>query len=91
MIDFGLAKVTAARGASDFGHGPLSSPGTVAGTVEYMSPEQARGDEIDHRADLWSLGVVLYEMLYRKYPFDGTTESHVIVAMLDHPLPALPS
>ena len=90
VIDFGLAKVTAARVETEFGHNPLSSPGTVAGTVEYMSPEQAAGDNIDSRTDLWSLGVVLYEMLYRKFPFDGTTESHVIVAILDHPLPPLP-
>jgi serine/threonine protein kinase len=87
VIDFGLAKSIQ---ASDEGE-RWSTPGSIAGTVEYMSPEQARGDETDHRSDIWSLGVVLYEALCNKLPFDGETESHVIVGILDRPAPPLPN
>jgi Protein kinase domain len=59
----------------------------VIGTTDYMSPEQARGDAIDHRTDLWSLGVILYEMVARKRPFEGDTESHIVVGILDKPVP----
>ncbi len=85
VIDFGLAKVA---GESPSG---LSQAGSVVGTVDYMSPEQARGDRVDARTDLWSLGVLLYEMLVHRRPFAGETDSHVIVAILDHPAPALPN
>jgi Tol biopolymer transport system component len=86
VIDFGLAKITGTRAADS-----LSGSGSIAGTVDYMSPEQARGDTVDRRTDLWSLGVVLYEMLSHKLPFAGDTESHVIVGILDHPPASLPS
>jgi serine/threonine protein kinase len=89
VIDFGLAKLSSADSAHWYAD-PLSAQGTIAGTVDYMSPEQARGETVDHRTDLWSLGVVLYEMLSHKLPFDGDTESHVIVGILDHPVPPLP-
>jgi serine/threonine protein kinase len=89
VIDFGLAKLTSA-GSAHWHAEPLSSPGTITGTVDYMSPEQARGETVDHRTDLWSLGVVLYEMLSHKLPFNGDTESHVIVGILDRPVPPLP-
>jgi eukaryotic-like serine/threonine-protein kinase len=85
VIDFGLAKSDAAHPAASF-----SEPGGIAGSVDYMSPEQARGDAVDSRTDLWSLGVVLYEMLAGKLPFSGETYSHVIVAILDRPTPPLP-
>jgi Tol biopolymer transport system component len=84
VIDFGLAKFTVQGHVAPL-YEPLSDPGAIAGTVQYMSPEQARGDEVDHRTDLWSLGVMLYEMVALRKPFDGETESHVIVAILDHP------
>lgn len=90
VIDFGLAKQikkpAAGRGGEDF----LTQPGSVIGTVDYMSPEQARGDRVDHRTDIWSLGVVLYEMIAQRRPFAGQTDSHVIVSILDAPLPPLP-
>jgi eukaryotic-like serine/threonine-protein kinase len=91
VIDFGLAKSThASAGAGELLSRQFSNPEAIAGTVEYMSPEQARGDPTDHRSDIWSLGIVLYEALCNKLPFDGETESHVVVGILDHPVPPLP-
>jgi len=85
VIDFGLAKLDAAHPA-----GQLSEPGGIAGSIDYMSPEQARGDAVDSRTDIWSLGIILYEMLTGKLPFSGETDSHVIVAILDRAAPPLP-
>jgi Tol biopolymer transport system component len=85
VIDFGLAKLSDERSAD----GPLSTVGGVTGTVEYMSPEQARGEAVDQRTDLWSLGVVLHEMLAGKLPFEGFTDSHVIVGILDREIPPM--
>ena len=65
-----------------------TEPGSILGTVAYMSPEQAAGREVDARADVWSLGVVIYEMIAGRAPFEGASKSHIIVAITDsEPLP----
>ena len=93
VLDFGLAKPTG-RGAPAVDTQAATralvntDPGAVMGTVSYMSPEQARGDEVDARTDIWSLGVVLYEMVTGRVPFEGSTPSHAIVSILEkEPLP----
>ena len=85
VLDFGLAKLTEQRAASSPGALVLAEtgPGIVIGTVTYMSPEQARGLRVDERTDIFSFGVVLYEMLAGRAPFGGPTPSDVIVAILD--------
>ena len=74
VMDFGLAKL---RGGSS-----LTKSQTTLGTIAYMSPEQARGDELDQRTDIWSLGVVLYEMLAGRLPFRGDHDQAVIYSIL---------
>jgi serine/threonine-protein kinase len=95
VLDFGLAKLTEPETA---GADPeavtipitATSPGAVIGTSGYMSPEQAEGDAIDSRSDIFSLGVVLYEMVAGQPPFKGRTDSHTRVSILDHePTPLL--
>ena len=91
VLDFGLVKLTeSADGNADFD--PFSTgtqPGLVMGTVRYMSPEQALGQTVDQRTDIWSLGVVLYEMLTGQKPFDGSSQPAIFAAILHHaPTPA---
>jgi eukaryotic-like serine/threonine-protein kinase len=88
VLDFGLAKLAPRQAAALDTSGPEGSstgtnPGVVMGTVGYMSPEQARGEEVDARTDGWSLGVVLYEMVAGRAPFEGDTPNHVVVSILD--------
>ena len=80
ITDFGLAKLT---GGVD-----LTKTSTVMGTAAYMSPEQARGDKVDHRTDIWSLGAMFYEMLSGKTPFQRDHEQALIFAVInDKPTP----
>ena len=91
VLDFGLAKLTQRQQSSSESTTVAlvnTEPGAVLGTVAYMSPEQAVGREVDARSDIWSLGVVLYEMIAARAPFEGASKSHVIVAITDNePLP----
>ena len=75
ILDFGLAKLS--------GKTRLTKENTTLGTTAYMSTEQAQGDEVDHRSDIWSLGVVLYEMISGQLPFKGDYEQAVIYSILN--------
>ena len=81
ILDFGLAKQVRTASADDTTM-PHTSPGAVFGTVCYMSPEQASGREMDHRADQFSFGVMLYEMLTRVRPFDRDTKPETMTAII---------
>src|SRR5713101_7630838 len=94
VLDFGLAKLTreAEMVMDTVASGPahLTSPGSTVGTVAYMSQEQARGEELDARSDLFSLGAVMYQMATGRLPFTGATSAVIFSAILEHdPVPPL--
>jgi serine/threonine protein kinase/tetratricopeptide (TPR) repeat protein len=74
IVDFGLAKLAGTK---------VTKTGTTLGTAQYMSPEQARGEQVDQRADIWSLGIVLYEMLTGKHAFPGEYEQATLYAIMN--------
>jgi serine/threonine protein kinase len=85
ILDFGLAKLIDMPVTGAELETPTllqSNPGLVMGTVQYMSPEQARGKNVDARTDIWSLGVVIYELVTGRVPFAGETASDIIAALL---------
>ena len=89
VLDFGLAKFIS-NGAGDVTQAQMTMAGIVVGTVSYMAPEQALGRPIDHRVDLFSLGVVLFELLTGRVPFEGTAPTEIIDRIL-HETPVPPS
>jgi TolB-like protein/Tfp pilus assembly protein PilF len=83
ILDFGIAKLTGSHAASDTTAEALTMEGSTIGTVAYMAPEQVRGETVDSRADLFALGVVLYEMVTGRRPFGGTTTGVIAAAILN--------
>ena len=95
VLDFGLAKLLEDHARDMIDHEAdtralvLTDPGRVLGTPQYMSPEQARGLDVDARTDIWSLGVIMYEMIAGRPPFRGETKSHTVVSILETEPPPL--
>lgn len=84
VLDFGLAKIEGGPLGARSRSLEITSVGATVGTLAYMSPEQARGEPLDSRSDLFSLGVVMYEMATRQVPFQGVTSALVFVQLLNH-------
>jgi len=95
VLDFGLAKFTEKKHSamkmeeSEAATAVKTAPGIIMGTINYMSPEQAQAGDIDERTDIWSTGVMIYEMVTGKMPFGGATTSHTIVQILEKDPPPL--
>ncbi len=85
MLDFGLSRIRNSTTGSK-----QTRAGTVLGSVHYLSPEQARGDAVDERTDIWSAGVILYELLTGQVPFNEASCVTTLVAIVEKPAPALP-
>src|SRR6516165_3824457 len=93
VLDFGLARLSRPLGRSACGDETETRtiPGRIMGTLSYMSPEQARGELVDGRSDLWSLGVTLYESLTGRRPFEGASHSEVVAGILEREAPPVRS
>jgi len=91
ILDFGLAKQQSADGSDVTGTMTMTDPGMVVGTVNYMSPEQARGRELDYRSDQFSLGLILYELATGKHPFRRETAAETMAAIIRDEAEPLPS
>src|SRR5207253_3053979 len=88
VLDFGLAKFVQAD-AIGVTHSQMTMAGMVVGTVSYMAPEQALGRPVDHRADLFSLGVVLFELVTGRLPFEGSSTTEIIDQILHAASPSI--
>ncbi|MEM7676769.1 MAG: serine/threonine-protein kinase, partial [Myxococcota bacterium] len=85
ILDFGIAKL----GDVEIGSRPLTEAGMVFGTPRYMSPEQAAGEPVDHRSDLFAVGIILYQLLSGQLPFDGETTVQILRRVLTQVVPRL--
>jgi len=81
VVDFGLATITGTQATA------ITTPGLVCGTPDYMSPEQGRGDPLDHRSDIYSMGVLLFELLTDRLPFIDDTPTKVVLRHINDPIP----
>jgi dienelactone hydrolase len=88
ILDFGLAKVETATADTATG---ITETGTTLGTLSYMSPEQARGAHVDQRADVWALGVLIFEVCTGRQPFRGSTSTAILLALATEAVPPLQS
>ena len=94
VLDFGIAKLAEPEMPATMSEEEVVSPvethlGSIFGTARYMSPEQVRGEAVDRRTDIWSLGAVLYEMVAGRAPFSGETPGEVMASILEAEPPPL--
>jgi len=89
ILDFGIAKLLEPPSSETSAVRTQTEVGTLLGTIAYMSPEQVRALNVDQRTDIWSCGVLLYEMLAQQRPFDGQTRADIVVAILEREPPPL--